>query len=331
MADIGAESEWGAIDRRVLPARAILGEWIAADGWRHRRIDWPAAPGVPPRGSLLLQAGRGDFVEKYIETMDHFSRAGWAVTGFDWRGQGGSHDPARIGDACQLPDLAPLVNDLGAFAGEWRAATPGPHVAIGHSMGGHVLLRALAAKAIELDAAVLVAPMLGLNSAPVPIWLATAAARGLCLLGLADRPAWSTPTEKPVRGGRAKEGHARQTNLSTSAERYADELWWRESNPAYGLGAPSWGWLVAAQAASDRLLRDPALGAIDTPVLILAAEADRLVTIAPIRRVAARIPGAALHVFGPEAAHEILRDGDAVRIDAIGRIDRFFDDRAPAR
>jgi lysophospholipase len=66
------------------------------------------------------------------------------------------------------------------------------------------------------------------------------------------------------------------------------------------------------------------------PLLILATEIDRLVSTPAIRRIAAQIPGARLHVYGQEAAHEILRELDPVRLDALRRIDDFLDEVASA-
>jgi aspartyl-tRNA(Asn)/glutamyl-tRNA(Gln) amidotransferase subunit B len=47
-----------------------------------------------------------------------------------------------------------------------------------------------------------------------------------------------------------------------------------------------------------------------------------------VTQIAARLPDARLHVYGREAAHEILRELDPVRLDALGRIDRFLDEVA---
>ena len=73
---------------RTLPAGAVLSRWAAPDGWLLRRFDWPGADGR--RGRLLFLGGRGDFIEKYLDAYRHFSRRGWSVAAFDWRGQGGS-------------------------------------------------------------------------------------------------------------------------------------------------------------------------------------------------------------------------------------------------
>ena len=69
---------------------------------------------------------------------------------------------------------------------------------------------------------------------------------------------------------------------------------------------------------------------IAVPLLILATSPDRLVSTPAIRRIAARIRGARLHAYGLEAAHEILREVDPVRLDALRRIDAFLDENAPA-
>ncbi|KKC36162.1 hypothetical protein WH87_14375, partial [Devosia epidermidihirudinis] len=47
-----AGSEAAAAVRRTIPAGARIGYWVASDGWKLRRFDWPAAN---PRGRLLFQ------------------------------------------------------------------------------------------------------------------------------------------------------------------------------------------------------------------------------------------------------------------------------------
>jgi lysophospholipase len=66
-----------------------------------------------------------------------------------------------------------------------------------------------------------------------------------------------------------------------------------------------------------------------TPLLLLGAAADRLVDPAAITRAAARLPNATLRMWGPESAHEILREVDSVRDAALAEIDRFLDAHAP--
>jgi lysophospholipase len=302
--------------RRSRPAGARFGSWTAADGWALRRMDWPQPAGAAARGSLIFANGRGDFIEKYLEACAHWHKRGWNVTAFDWRGQGGS-----IGAGFAFDSFDGLVDDLAALLGGWRAAAPGPHVAIAHSMGGHLLLRTLAERAPALDAAVLVAPMIGVNSAPTPAWLAPAIASTMCRLGLGPRPMWTTPPS--LRGP----GSQRQRNLTGSPERYADELYWWEEEPGWNLGAPSWAWMRAAFRSAALAFTAEKLKQVRVPVLLLAAAHDRLVSLREIARAAQLLPDAELEIY-EEAAHEILRDADPVRLGAFARIDAFLDARA---
>ncbi len=304
--------------RRTIPPDAAFGDWRAPDGWRYRRMDWRPAEGVKSRGSILFAGGRGDFIEKYLEVYAHWRAAGWQVTAFDWRGQGQSRGDMAGGN---YGSFDVLIDDLGALIADWQAAAPGPHAAVGHSMGGHLLLRTLIDKRPQLDAAVLVAPMLSVNSAPTPAWLAPAMADAMCLLGWQAQPVWRVPL-KP-----APPGSTRQRILTGSVERYLDEAYWWERHPHYSLGAPSWGWLRAAFRSSAATFTPGKLAAVDLPVLLLSAPRDRLVSPAAIARAARLMPRAELAEF-PEAAHEILREADPVRLAALARIDAFLAEHA---
>jgi lysophospholipase len=304
-----------AFDRRAWPVGGALDIWHTPDGWPLRRFRM----GDGGRGHMLVVGGRGDMIEKYLEPLAHWAERGWRVTTFDWRGQGGSGritaDPA-LG---HMTDFGVLVDDLAAI---YRASggDRGPNVVMAHSMGGHLALRAMVEGVITPDAAVLTAPMLGLRSAPLPESVAPWIARAIGAAGLSGRPAWKDNPYSPFRAAR----------LTHSAERFADDLWWRENTPEIALGAPSWGWIGEAYRSTRALERSPAVERMRVPTLILAASTDRLVSPAAINRMAARLPDVRLHTYGPEAAHEILREADGVRIDAFERIDAFLDERVPS-
>jgi lysophospholipase len=311
--------EDSVIDRRAIPAGAVLSTWAAWDGWPHRRLDWLQSEGAKLRGSLLFASGRGDFIEKHIEVFAHWHRRGWNVTSFDWRSQGGSRGDIVGG---HLDSLDPLVDDLEALIAAWRAETPGPHVAVAHSMGGHLLMRSLAERRPPLDAAVLIAPMLMINSGPVPPAGASWLSSFLSFFGWGRQPV--VPLSRPA----SEAGSMRQRILTSSPERYQDELWWWEREPGFNLGTPSWGWMKAAYASCDRLTPE-ALRKVETPILLIGTEADRLVSPSAIHAAASVLPNAELLMFR-DAAHEILRESDPVRLEALARIDSFLDEHAPA-
>jgi lysophospholipase len=303
-------------DRRAVPPEAKLSTWTASDGWRVRRADWAQPIGAKARGSLLFAGGRGDFIEKYLEIQNHWFERGWNVTAFDWRGQGGS----RAGvEGAAADSFDAMVGDLAGLAADWREAFAGPHAAVGHSMGGHLLLRALAERTVAVDAAVLVAPMIAINSAPVPPVAAMATANLMNAIGFGNHPAWHQATTA------APAGSLRQSILTGCAERYEDELWWWRREPDYNLGAPTWAWLKAAYESGARLTAD--LARVAAPVLLVGTDTDRLVSPGAIRRAALDLPNAELLMF-PKSGHEILRERDEIRLAALARIDAFLEEHA---
>ena len=304
-------------DRRKIPANATVSTIPARDGWPLRTY---VQPGVGARrGSILWLGGRGDIVEKYIETLDGWSREGWSITSFDWRGQGGSGRVGGNPHVGHIDDYATWINDLAEFYISWAARQPGPHVVMGHSMGGHLVLRALAEKRITLDRVVLVAPMLGFDSGIIPFPVAFSVARVMAKLKNERRPAWKH-NEKPSPPSASRRGYLTHDN-----DRYEDELWWENKDPSRMLGPPSWRWLAAAYSSIAGLNRAGVIEHIETPVLILCAEADQLVSPKAIHNFAARLPNATLVAFGAESAHEILREVDGVRNRALAAIEEFLE------
>jgi len=62
---------------------------------------------------------------------------------------------------------------------------------------------------------------------------------------------------------------------------------------------------------------------VTLPILIVATDRDRLVSSEAIRRIARQLPDARVEWVN-EAAHEILRESDSIRRDALDRIDAFL-------
>ena len=311
-----------AIDRRAIPAAAVESRWHADDGHELRRIDWPR-PGAATPGSLLFLPGRGDFYEKYLESLEEWHRGGWQVTAADWRGQGGS---GRLGDdetTGHIEDFSVWVRDLAQFWAEWKASNPGPHVLVAHSMGGHIVTRALIEGAVDPNAVVLSAPMLGMAGPPLPLGLLHWVAGLMRRIGSPKRPAWKW-SEKPG------EMPTRRRNLLTHDDaRYEDELWWREHRPELTMGPGSWGWVERAYASTKVLEKPGAMEGVDVPVLLVSTSNDKLVTHAAAVRASKRFPKGELAEYGNEAHHEILREVPAVRDRAMANIADFFDRVAP--
>ncbi|WP_120076880.1 alpha/beta fold hydrolase [Aurantiacibacter odishensis] len=295
--------------------------WVAKDGHQIRLIDWSEPPaGVTVRGSILFMAGRGDAYEKYLETFEHWRQQGWRVSAADWRGQGGSGRLGNDDATGHIDDFAVWIADLAQLWEHWSEGREGTLVLAGHSMGGHLTLRAVQENLLnpQPDAMVLSAPMLDVfpESVPLPVkrWLSSA----MSSIGDARRPAWKI-SEKP-----GSSIANRQKLLTHDEERYDDERWWREQRPELRLGPGSWAWVRASAFSSTAMFRPGALESVTIPVFIVATEADRLVSPAAIRAAMARLPDAEALIFGEEARHEILREEDGVRLKALAAIDDFL-------
>lgn len=303
--------------RRSYPQGATVDFWSRQTA-KDRRLRTFRRAAAEPRGSILWLGGRGDVFEKYLECLDDWHRAGWNVASFDWHGQGGS---GRVLPAQPLVghvgDFSGWIDDLRDFGADWQNSAPGPHVVIGHSMGGHLVLRGLIERAIDPDAVVLSAPMLGFGGR-IPTGVTRTVAT---LLGATApyRSAWKT-NERP-----AAPTASRQAFLTHDADRYADEIWWKAEKPELSLGPPSWGWMAAA-ARSFAILDAPgAMEAVRNPILIIGTDGDALVSAKAIRRAAMRLPNADLLMFDTAVAHEVLREIDVVRDAAMRRIAAFLD------
>ncbi|MDQ8755339.1 alpha/beta hydrolase [Sphingosinicella sp. LHD-64] len=313
MLDIGepvAEKELHAgHPRRSIPTDMTFAPWIAPDGWPLRSFAWPAQDRT--RGSLLFLAGRGDFVEKYLEALRHWHEGGWHLAGFDWRGQGGSGRLLVDRAVCHLDSFDPPLDDLDAFVADWKGRTPAPHVIVAHSMGAHLTLRLLAERHAQVDAAALMAPMVAIAARGLPNAAVRALSGTAVAAGLGRRRIWGKDIGNY--GGR----------MTSCPDRLEDKLWWKAVQPETASGAPSWGWLCAAAHSIARMQRVLPQLPNHVPLLILASELDPVIDVAALKRIAARLPQSALRLF-PGRSHELLREADARRLEVFAAIDSFL-------
>lgn len=303
--------------RRTLPPQAQWGEWRAGDGWPLRTVFWPAHV-AEGKGSILFLGGRADFIEKYAESYWTWLGWGLGIATFDWRGQGLSGRLGGDPHKGHIEDFAYWLDDLAGLIDWLRATLPGPYFIVAHSMGAHLALRQLTREATSIDRAVLLAPMLGINTAPLTVGLARrladwATARGQ---GLSYGPGQG-PYRAAMRGAR------RQGLLTSDIERFADEGWWIDGNAGLALGGVTFGWLKSAYRSMAALSEPGVLEAVETPVLILVGERERLVDAHAAATAAARLPHAYFEIVA-DGCHELLRETDTVREATHAHIRRFL-------
>ncbi len=277
--------------------------WVTGAGGVQLRVALLAAQGTP-RGSVIVSPGRTESLEKYFETATELSARGFCVLIHDWRGQGLSGrmlaDRLR-GHADNFDDFAA---DYAAILHVYQDRLPKPWIMVGHSMGGCLNLLSLTRGETRFSAALLCAPMLGLNlsrfnrvaSGPLSRLFHSFGRGGDYVMGQAKSP-WATFADN---------------RLTHDPARYARQYALVQQYPDLALGGPTWGWLDSAIRCMAYLRTAPGVAGITIPVTILSAQADLIVDNAAQALMAKRLPHGKLVVVDG-AFHEILQETDARR------------------
>lgn len=294
------------------------------DGKRLRTTIWDAAPGTASRGVCVLLNGQTEFLEKYQEVAAELVARGFTVASLDWRGQGGSERLLPDWLKAHVEDFADYDGDLAAFMDQVVAPlSDRPPLALAHSMGGHILMRALRDRPGLFSAAVTTAPMMRAQTRGYPPVLARTVCYAQNLAGRRDAWVWGMAERDPLKLAFAD-------NLVTSDRaRYDRNTAYLAAEPDLRLAGPSWGWLEAAYRSMARAMSKGFAEAIATPVLILGAGRDRIVDTAAAREFAAGLPRGT-HVEIADAEHEILMETDAVRARFWRAFDEFVAQAVPA-
>lgn len=295
-------------------------EWFSgADGATLRAAFF--SPRVPPRGSVVVSPGRSEPIEKYFEVVQDLLDRGFVVLVHDWRGQGLSHRalPDRLkGHAAGFKEF---LGDYDALLAAFETRLPKPWIALGHSMGGCLTMLALAVGESRFSAAVLSAPMLGLNTGGKP----AGGARGLAWL--MSRSRYKGEYVLGDAGDPFVQSFPKDA-LTHDAARYARHRAQINANRDIALGGITWGWTDFAFAACAFLRRTKGVEAVSIPVTIVAAGQDSRVLIADEKSIAGRMPKGR-YVEIPDAFHEILIETDDRRAVFWKAFDETVDAVAP--
>ena len=275
-------------------------EWIEGSGGVRLRAACFRADA--PRGSVFVSPGRTEPIEKYFEVVDELRGRGFTVVVHDWRGQGLSArlhaDPMR-GHA---DGLTPYVADYRALLDAFEERVPRPWTALGHSMGGGLAALALVEGEARLAAAVLTAPMMGIQIGRAPVWLAVGLSSALSSLG--SGALYAAGPGDPL-GGTFERNF-----LTHDRARWERTRALLEAAPELQLGGVTWGWVRFALQLARRL--EATTARVSVPVSLITAGDERLVDNGAARAFAERVRGARyLEIDG--AYHEILMETDAVR------------------
>jgi lysophospholipase len=303
-----------SIPANPVPEDVVTGTLKTRDGVSLRYARWHPPPGR--KGTVCIFQGRAEFIEKYFETVRDLHARGFAVATLDWRGQGGSERALSDPRKGHVRDFSEYEADVDCFMNEVVLPDcPPPLFAIGHSMGGAVMMRVVRKGSRWFDRVVLSTPMIQLAGMRGAVFArATVRAMRLVGLGSAYVPSGSS---KMISTG---EFHG---NPATSDPvRYARVRAVLEAAPELGLGSPTVSWLNAAYRAMGEFANPAYLGKLRQPLMLIAAGRDDIVSTAAIEDVSMRLR-AGSHLIVAGARHELMMEQDRYRAQFWAAFDAF--------
>jgi len=271
------------------------------------------------RGSVILLSGRTEFMEKYTETIGELNQRGFDVYSFDWRGQGLSTRMLANRHKGFVENYDNYINDLDMFVSKIvQSEAISPIVILAHSMGGHIALRFIHDHPEIADRAVLVAPMIDIFTSPFSRWLARPIVWASDKAGLDHTYAIGSgdydPDDEKFEGNR----------LTSDPERFKDKKTEIAENPDLALGGVTYGWLAATFESIDILTEPVFAEKILTPILIVSAGADKIVSIEAQKAICSLMKNCRFFKISG-ARHEILQETDAVQSIFWDEFNRFAD------
>ena len=267
-----------------------------------------------PRGTVLLIHGFSENAEKYREFIYYCLGAGLSVLIYEQRGHGRStrKTPSGIIHVDRFEDY---LADFETVYAAYEGALVKPLYLFGHSMGGAVATLILERYPDRFTRAVLSAPMLDLTYKGSDRTAAVLAATAACLL---------TNRKKPIP---VKERDGTGTPLERSnyrsPARFAAVRALSEENPLLSGGKPSRAWAFNALCVRKKIFRKGAPEQIKTPILLLTAENETLVSNEAHTLFAARAPRVT-HLIVADVRHEILFAEDEKAFPVLDKILSFF-------
>tara|TARA_B100001027_G_scaffold214896_1_gene187863 strand:- start:163 stop:1110 length:948 start_codon:yes stop_codon:yes gene_type:complete len=271
------------------------------------------------KGTIILQSGRTEFIEKYYEVISEFIDRGFCVAMMDWRGQGLSSrktNNERIGHIDKFEtydqDLVRVVNEC------FKSKCPDPFIGFGHSMGGCLMTSYFISPENELSRCILSAPMVSVRANAV-------SRRAVSLLGIFEnlglgafpmqRPSWDEDSgwqEEPFL----------ENALTTDKVRFNRTFKFLSQFPDLGVRGVTVGWLKhALKRTNDFKLLDWSL-VIKKPLLLLDATNDKLVNSSINRKLLGQ--SVLTTIISMESQHEIMMEKDEIRKKAWDAIDQFL-------
>ncbi len=259
------------------------------------------------KGSFLVLSGRFEFIEKYKEIISELNQRGFDVFTLDWRGQGLSERLLPNPMKGYVRSYEDYLKDMDIVLK--RIVLPKakkPLYCLAHSMGAHIALRYAVDFGSPFNKIVLTSPMTDIITKPFPLWFA----RVLTYLAVkTGRETSYAPGEKDY--VMPDKTSFKNNVLTSDFKRFMFPHTEIKKNPRLALGGVTYGWVKATFDSINILSSRGYVSKIKTPVLIVSAGADKIVSIKAQKRICKMMPFCDLYLI-PDSYHEILREHDHI-------------------
>ncbi len=270
------------------------------------------------KGTILLQSGRTEFIEKYYEVIEAFISRGFCVALMDWRGQGLSERTNKNVRLGHIDSFKQYDRDLELTIEKiYVNLCPKPWIGFGHSMGGCLIISNLLKSIDTYDAIILSAPMLSMKVNRLVKFLT----KMICSLfpGIKRFPI-AKPTWDEEKGW--KEEEFINNNLTSDKYRFERNYRLISKEPNLGVRGISIGWAYEAIKRTDQFKRVDWKNKIPKPTLLLSAKNDNLVDANINEILLSPIPN--VSIVSINGKHELFMEEDHIREEAWRAVDVFL-------
>ena len=266
------------------------------------------------RGTIVLQSGRTEFIEKYYEVVQEFLDKGFCVAMFDWRGQGMSEKMLDNKNKAFIQDFSLHDSDLEKIMKDIiEPLFPRPYIGVGHSMGGCLMLSAMYKHPDFFDKAILSAPMLGFKNEILLMPV-------IAILSLFSKNDSYLLVSKPNMG---KETPFEDNDVTTDKFRYERTQRLVRKSPNLRLWGVTISWAKAVKNRLKSMRAKNWAEKIKTKVLIINNLNDQVVDPDKINIMSKRLSESSIIEFN-STKHEIFMEKDIYRRELWKGIDNYL-------
>ena len=263
--------------------------------------------------TIVISSGRIESLLKYKEIIWEFYNNNIAIFILDHRGQGLSERALTNTQIGHIEDFTQYTADFNQFNLQVvDKYSKGKKFLLAHSMGSAIAHNYLNEYKHSFEKAIFCAPMFGINTGNIPLWLAKVLAVSLNKVGFGERYA-------PGQSNYQAKGF-NDNELTQSTFRYQVFTECYQNNESIKLGGTSIAWLNSAFKSMTKVLNKP----INIPSLILQAQADTIVCNQAQTLVHNKMPLSKLVIL-ENGKHELLCETDKIRQKALSYIYEFCD------